>query len=86
MISGEPWSFANWDNGEPNGTAETRMNFFSNDAEPGNPIRQSFWNNVPPAGGLLGYIIEYDQYQVPGPLALLAIDLPGLLLGRRPAR
>ena len=84
-VTGETWSYANWDNGEPNFPGEKRMNFFSNDASSRNPIRQPYWNNISDNGSVLGYIVEWNTNPVPIPGAvwLLGSGLIGLVALRR---
>jgi hypothetical protein len=85
-VTGEVWSWTNWDNWEPNNIGvETRLNFFSNDASASNQIRESYWNNVGPTSEMKGYIVEFDRNPVPIPGAvwLLGSGLIGLIGLRR---
>jgi hypothetical protein len=58
-VTGEPWGYSSWDDGEPNFTNEIYGNFFSNDAGAFNPIRQPFWNNGI-GDHITAYVIEWD--------------------------
>ena len=51
-VTGEPFSYSNWDSGEPNNSNnEDYVEFFANNGK---------WNDVPDKSDVYGYIVEYD--------------------------
>jgi len=88
-VTGETWSYTNWNGGEPNDGAgvfplENRLQYAWN-------AGNGTWNdilNTLADGNTRGYIVEYNQAPVPAPSALAAFVIgavPGaaVLLRRR---
>ena len=85
-ITGEPWSFSNWDPAEPNnlysgggigttiGTDEEVLHFYHGNGQ---------WNDVPQSIGWYGLIVEYEPIPIPGAVWLLGSGLMGLVGVRR---
>jgi len=90
-VSGETWSYANWNTGEPNDAvsspnvednSENYLHLFTG-SDPQ-------WNDLPLSGldSVVGYVIEWDSLPAPAPatLPLLVLALPGLAVGLRRRR
>ena len=82
-VTGETWSWAGWDPGEPNDFAgvEHYAQFFYDTLDGHEPV----WNDAPNNAGVVAWVVEYD---VPEPvtLSLLAVGGLGLLRNRRTRR
>jgi hypothetical protein len=63
-ITGEPWGFAGWGQGEPNNTPNEQALHMSRFA--------SHWNDLPESFPLSGFVVEYEATE--------AVPLPGNLL------
>ena len=58
-MSGEPWSYANWAGGEPNGPDETYLAIWLGSANSWRP--RGTWNDATDSGKLIaGYVVEYE--------------------------
>ncbi|MFA7238043.1 MAG: lectin-like protein [Phycisphaeraceae bacterium] len=79
-VTGEDWSFSQWDPGEPNnlGGGENRTHFFSDPAS----TAGSNWNDIGVDDITLGYVIEYN---IPEPATLCLLTLGAFTLIRRRA-
>jgi hypothetical protein len=82
-ISGEAWSFTNWDNGEPNNAVPTEdfLQIYSNWVGEPLPARRlpGTWNDNPSASRFsAGYVIEYAA--VPEPSAAVLFILAAVTL------
>ncbi|NPA25396.1 MAG: C-type lectin domain-containing protein, partial [Deltaproteobacteria bacterium] len=72
-VTGEPWSYANWNNGEPNdsGGEDSLVIYYS-----------GTWNDQ--SGTLRRYVVEYENpVPIPGAVWLLGSGLLGLIGVRR---
>jgi len=95
-VSGEPWSYTNWESraGAPNdrdGTESGEEDYLAFFTMGGSGTFAGKWNDLPDMGvhfslqGERGYIIEYDANPVPLPGAvwLLGSGMLGLVAARR---
>lgn len=88
-VTGEPWSFTNWNAGEPNnsnGGTEAYLHYFwprNNGVLTQGPLWNDLAETIPL--GVRGYIVEWDNaVPVPATAALLGLGLLGLAApGRR---
>ncbi|NOS70246.1 MAG: PEP-CTERM sorting domain-containing protein [Verrucomicrobia bacterium] len=88
-ITGEPWSFTNWDNAEPNDAApnEDLLQIYSNwvgDPLPGRRLPGT-WNDIPDYESYFssGYVIEFPAVPEPDTLALVGMGIVTLFFRRR---
>jgi hypothetical protein len=74
-ITGEPWGFASWGPGEPNGgTNENCIEY--------QPVGVAQWNDITCNGSVPDILIEFEPEGVPTtPMGVLAALLAGLLFG-----
>ena len=88
-IKGEPWTFTNWDIGEPNNADldEDFLQIYSNWNDAPVPDRRlpGSWNDIPDGRitHSAGYVIEYTPVPEPAPVILLAGGAFMLLSARR---
>ena len=86
-VTGETWSYTNWNGGEPNNGAgafleENRLQYAWN-------ANNGTWNDISNSlanGATRGYIVEYNQAPVPAPASLITALIgvvPGVMLLRR---
>ena len=80
-VTGEPWDFTAWGDGEPNnsGGHEDSLHYFV--MEDRDSVQFGLWNDLPynQTGDVMGYLVEYDPVPEPATFALLASGMLGIL-------
>lgn len=89
-ITGETWSFTNWDSAEPNNGYSGGAIFYSQPTLTDEEVLHYYhfngqWNDVPLMSGWGGLIVEYEPSPVPIPSAvwILGSGLAGILALKR---